>query len=145
MTVRKYKPEDLDQILSWLPQLQGSAFNWSHATLESELKFAEAWILADQSGKVCAFVCERFLPDFVEWTVLAVAPGQQGMGKMKRLLNDRITALRAAKSTEKILLEVHAGNLGAVKLYENLGFQKTGSRARYYSDGSDALIFSLKI
>jgi ribosomal-protein-alanine N-acetyltransferase len=37
-------------------------------------------------------------------------------------------------------LEVGSNNLAAIALYANGGFQSAGTRLKYYSDGSDALI-----
>jgi ribosomal-protein-alanine N-acetyltransferase len=141
MPVRRIEKRDITQILSWLPQLHGASFNWDEERLESELSYAETWVL-EEEVKIQAFVCERLLPEAIEWTALATAPDRQKKGCMQTLLNERLTCLRAAKeSPRQVWLEVHENNAGALKLYRNLGFVQTGSRAKYYRDGGTALLF----
>ena len=41
---------------------------------------------------------------------------------------------------QKIWLEVSENNLGAITLYDRLGFKKAGLRLAYYADSSNALV-----
>jgi ribosomal-protein-alanine N-acetyltransferase len=140
MSVRRIDSKDIPKILAWLKQLQAASFNWTEDRLESELLFAETWIL-DSDG-LAAFVCERQLPGAIEWTALATDPGRVNQGHMRSLLAAR---LRAAKTDSEVWLEVHEGNLGAVKLYRKLGFVQTGLRPKYYSDGASAILFNKRL
>ena len=42
---------------------------------------------------------------------------------------------------ERGYLEVRPSNLGAIRLYEGMGWVRTGKRTRYYPDGEDAWIY----
>jgi ribosomal-protein-alanine N-acetyltransferase len=69
----------------------------------------------------------------------------QGLGKM--LLRQLLTAARNAGMFDAFL-EVRPSNLGAIKLYESLGFVRIGIRKAYYqaSPGrEDALVYKLSV
>jgi ribosomal protein S18 acetylase RimI-like enzyme len=55
-------------------------------------------------------------------TQLCVLPGFQGHGLGRRLMAESLAALRKIRATE-LSLTVTCANLGAVKLYESLGFR----------------------
>jgi len=44
-----------------------------------------------------------------------------------------------------IYLEVAAQNAAALGLYNSLGFALAGRRAKYYANGDDAVILSLRV
>ena len=46
---------------------------------------------------------------------------------------------------KNIFLEVSGLNKDAIKLYQKLGFQKSGMREKYYNDGSDAILYNMEI
>ncbi len=53
--------------------------------------------------------------------------------------------LRILKKIKKpILLEVKENNAPAIYLYEKMNFHQIGMRKKYYTDGTDALIYYLK-
>jgi ribosomal-protein-alanine N-acetyltransferase len=89
------------------------------------------WYLATKQGE-----------DF-ELLFIYSAPDARGRGIGKRLLSDLIKKVRKNSATAKIFLEVRASNLIAIKLYEQMGFVKTMTRSRYYSNGEDALVYQL--
>ena len=61
-----------------------------------------------------------------EESVDAIAACQRGAGR------EVLSALCRALSGERVTLEVEAGNLPAVRLYEKCGFVKTGEPVRWY-------------
>ena len=46
---------------------------------------------------------------------------------------------------KNIFLEVSNFNEEAIGLYQKLGFSRNGTRIKYYHDGSDAILYKLKI
>jgi [ribosomal protein S18]-alanine N-acetyltransferase len=46
---------------------------------------------------------------------------------------------------ERVLLEVRIGNAGGDRPLRDYGFTRDGVRKRYYPDGEDALLMTLKI
>lgn len=68
---------------------------------------------------------------------------QSGLGK--KLLSSVISEMRESGVNE-VFLEVRAGNVAAIALYESIGFQKIGIRKGYYKDnGEDAVLYKLEI
>lgn len=76
-------------------------------------------------------------------TTLAVDPDFQGRGIARRLMDHCFERARELGCTEATL-EVRPSNVAAQRLYVSYGFTLTGRRRRYYADGEDALIMSLK-
>lgn len=75
---------------------------------------------------------------------VAVAPEfrRRGIG---RALMDDLLEYASRYAVARVLLEVRASNVAAIALYESLGFETFNVRARYYSDGEDALEMVLTI
>ncbi|MCD6727622.1 MAG: ribosomal protein S18-alanine N-acetyltransferase [Solirubrobacteraceae bacterium] len=112
---------------------------WSLAMFVLELSKPDgACMAAVQDGRLAGYViCSRY--DDV-WHVMSVAvdPARRRQGIATRLL-ERI--FDQVGHDARVTLEVRPSNLGAIALYERLGFLAAGSRRRYYQDnGEDALI-----
>lgn len=86
----------------------------------------------------------HILPE-MEILNVAVEPGLRRRGLGRRLLSLVLQA-GAKMGMQKASLEVREGNLAAIRLYEGLGFERCGMRARYYPDnGETALIYALEL
>tara|TARA_Y100000814_G_C12154093_1_gene341964 strand:+ start:200 stop:622 length:423 start_codon:yes stop_codon:yes gene_type:complete len=48
-------------------------------------------------------------------------------------------------NVKNIFLEVSDFNKGAISLYRKLDFKESGSRTKYYHDGSDAILYKLEV
>ncbi|MAV64205.1 MAG: ribosomal-protein-alanine N-acetyltransferase [Candidatus Marinimicrobia bacterium] len=46
---------------------------------------------------------------------------------------------------DSMVLEVSEFNESAILLYEGIGFKKNGLRKKYYSDGSDAILYKMDL
>lgn len=55
---------------------------------------------------------------------------------INKVLNDAVE-----KQVQKVYLEVRSNNIPAKNLYEKIGFKKTNTREKYYSDGMSADIY----
>jgi ribosomal protein S18 acetylase RimI-like enzyme len=73
-----------------------------------------------------------------------VSPTQRRTGIAESLVQEAINFCRM-RPCSKILLEVAAKNLSALKLYEKIGFEVYRSRPKYYANGDDALMMSLDL
>lgn len=74
--------------------------------------------------------------DPAELLRLGVDPAFQRRGVGSRLLTDAVTAARGSR----MLLEVAADNVTAIKLYLRQGFAVIDWRPQYYRSGADAVI-----
>lgn len=81
----------------------------------------------------------RVAADEAEVLTLAVAPEARRSGVARCLLAGAMATARE-HGARLMLLEVAVGNDAALALYRAAGFVEAGRRARYYADGSDALI-----
>ena len=82
-------------------------------------------------------ICSRY--DTV-WHLMNVSvdPDRRRRGIASALL---ATLLERIGEPSQLTLEVRPSNVGAIRLYERLGFRSAGVRRRYYQDnGEDALI-----
>lgn len=113
---------------------------WTKDLLKQELEIGQGVGLVVENFGLAAFVLFRLYEQHREITVLATHPDRQRRGDMHFLLT---SMLEKRSPQERIWLEVHDKNAGALQLYNGLGFEQVGRRPRYYRDGGDALLFTL--
>ncbi len=66
-------------------------------------------------------------------------------GGIGRALVEEATKGIAMRGCDEFYLEVRCSNTGAVKLYEDLGFEVRQRLGAYYKDGEDAYLMSLEM
>jgi ribosomal protein S18 acetylase RimI-like enzyme len=83
-----------------------------------------SFVLRDVASEhiVAVVLTSIVAPGVGHTTQVCVLPGFQGHGLGRRLMVESLSALRRIKATE-LSLTVTCANLGAVKLYESLGFR----------------------
>ena len=115
---------------------------WSRSMFAAELRKPSALAIGAylESG---ALVGYAFVSRYVDaWHVMnvAVAPEFRRRGIATELL-ERLFEVTAADQRRGYTLEVRVSNAGAIRLYEQLGFESRGIRRGYYTDNrEDALI-----
>lgn len=102
---------------------------WSSGLLRDALD-AES-LIADQAGRVIAYLFLRRAGDEGEILNLAVAPSHHRQGVGRRLVEEAIGRLRA-NQVRRVFLEVRESNAGAHEFYHLMGFRPIGRRSRYY-------------
>ena len=112
--------------------------DWSAKKLYQEIQSKKSLGVFSDDGKLEAFVFFVDTDNIKEITLLMTDSRQHRTGAMRSLIRSLTSELGA---DEKIWLEVHAGNLPAIGLYESLGFKVCGERLRYYNDGAKALLY----
>jgi peptide alpha-N-acetyltransferase len=123
-------------------------------TLENEVFRQDAWpvldilaalifpggihLKAQFDGTIIGFISvEENLFDSIAWvSLVGVAAPYRGQGVGRSLMT------AAEKRTRRTILQlcVRRSNLGAIHLYEKLGYQKKEIRQHYYADGEDAYL-----
>ncbi len=96
----------------------------------------------DESGALLGYALFWHVVDELHLLNVAVAIPWRRQGIGRALMGDLI-AYGRAHAVARILLEVRAGNLAAITLYEQLGFTRFNVRERYYADDEDAIEMSL--
>jgi ribosomal-protein-alanine N-acetyltransferase len=141
LLIRKARAADLPAVLA----IESEQFSnpWSDEHFQAELvnSFSQFYVAADQKNSALAgFLIFWRLGDELELHKIAVAKGCQRRGYGSCLLDFFIASARSWHC-QRALLEVRAGNVAAIRLYEKYAFQCIGRRRDYYSmPTEDALI-----
>ncbi|MFT2098597.1 GNAT family N-acetyltransferase [Marinomonas sp. 2405UD66-6] len=113
--------------------------NWLVETADKESETDEnqtlGWLTASQWG------------DQSELELVVVSKAARRQGLAKKLMNEWLDFAKQEGVTE-CLLEVRESNVGAISLYESLGFELVGRRKNYYQTEQgreSACLFTLKI
>jgi len=144
--IREMESGDLDEVLA----IEEVSFPtpWPRKLFEEEIvrEFSDALVAVPAEG-------EGVLGYSVCWTVadeshllnIAVRPDARGRGVGSALLGECIRrGVRAGAG--RIHLEVRAGNVPALRMYEREGFSFQGIRRGYYADtGEDAVLLSREL
>lgn len=118
---------------------------WDEAALRAELDGpGRRFVVADRdkSGRdgadqLIGYAASRSIGDVVDLQRIAVRADAQRAGVATALLDD---LLEHPGEADRMLLEVSAANGAAIAFYARAGFTRIGVRARYYRDGSDAIV-----
>lgn len=138
--IRRLAESDRPQFQVWAAQFQPRPdFNWTHQDLLESFQKDLVWGAWEGSELVSALACSQSR-DPIEILWLATHPDRQGQGFMTQLLRHLLQD--ASQREQKVLLEVHEKNQGALSLYHRLGFVGVGVRKNYYQDGAAALLFT---
>ena len=142
--IRDARAEDLDGLLA-LQAVWPALPRWSRAHVADSLAGGrERLIVLEEEGALAGFGAVRLVPPEAEVTIVAVDPARLRRGSARRLLA-RLHELARAGGCELSGLEVSAANAPAIALYSSSGYRVVGRRPKYYNDGSDALLMSLRL
>lgn len=120
---------------------------WPLEEYLAEIARADAEVLtvrASGCAEPVAWLDARVVADEVHLYRVATHPLHQRQGHARRLLLALIQSA-AERDAHSILLEVAAGNAGAIALYRSLDFVETGCRPGYYANGESALLMDRAI
>lgn len=115
-------------------QLEGICFQdpWSERSIASELENPlSLWLVAMEEDRLLGYVGSQTVLDETDMMNVAVDPAARRQG-VARALIQALTAQLKQRGSRKLSLEVRASNLGAIRLYESLGFVRLGCRPGYY-------------
>lgn len=127
--IRRLKARDLGRLAA-LERCQTRP--WSRSQLEVVLDAADCCVLgAEEADELVAHAVVARLPFEAELQAMLVAPARRGRGLAALLLEAAMEQARRWGS-ERLLLEVRAGNAPAISLYRRAGFSEDGRRRGYY-------------
>lgn len=102
------------------------------------------WVLETPEGEIAAWAVVMTVLDESELLIIGVARALQRRG-LGRALLEAVTGDVKARGAVVMHLEVRAGNVPALALYERAGFARTGLRRGYYRTAAgreDAVLMS---
>ncbi|MEP7368581.1 MAG: ribosomal protein S18-alanine N-acetyltransferase [Dermatophilaceae bacterium] len=120
---------------------------WSERTWWAELagRPRRCYVVAEQHGVVVGYAGVDRRGEVADVMTVGVAPGAQGHGLGRLLMDWLVDAARSA-GAEHLMLEVRADNVAAQRLYSKMGFVMLTVRRRYYQPGDvDAHIMRLHL
>ena len=136
--------------LSEIQRIEQSAYAhpWSLVNFRDALQAGyQAQLLAAGDTALGYFFAMKGV-DEVHLLNLTVAPEYQRQG-WARLMLDALALWARGEAAQWLWLEVRAGNLRAMRVYERNGFRRVGQRKSYYpaDDGKreDAVVMSLRL
>lgn len=101
-------------------------------------------LVFEDDGRVIAYIgCA-----YDEWDVdvlnVCVDKDYRRQKLATKMFEEAFKHFRELKA-ERIFLEVRVSNVGAIKLYESLGFAIVGIRKKYYENTEDALVMAFSL
>ncbi|MFC2992203.1 GNAT family N-acetyltransferase [Halomonas tibetensis] len=127
--------------VSALEAAQGWPTAGSQAQLAATLNDGASVVVGLMAGEALAgYAVVVRLPFEAELQAILVDDTWRGRGLARRLLSTVVAQTRAW-SSERLLLEVRAGNAPAIALYRGAGFREDGIRRGYYAPRPDPAQF----
>ncbi len=117
---------------------------WSEALLAAEVASSPLLLLAEVGGRGAGYAAFLEAADEAELLRVAVDPTERRRGLGRRLVEAGVAVLRR-RGTIRCHLEVRPDNEAALALYRTLGFEVSGRRPGYFSDGTAALLLTLEL
>lgn len=129
-----------------LARLERASFvdPWSETLLAGELASSSPLLVAEAGGLAVAYAAFLEAGGEAELLRVAVDPDVRRRGIGRRLVAAGLAELQR-RGVERCHLEVRPTNEAALALYRALGFEVSGLRPGYYSDGSAALLLTLEM
>ncbi len=133
---------DLDAVLAIERALFSDA--WTREMYAEEIAGHEAWVI-EQDGEIAGMACGWRVLDEFQLTNIGIAPQCQREG-LGRILLAFVIERQAASGCRLMFLEVRAGNVAAIALYEAFGFAPVGRRRGYYRHPiEDAVVMGKRV
>lgn len=140
--IDEMRPEDLDEVIA----IEQVCFPtpWPRQVFEMELKSKRSFKRVSRVGDVIAgYIIAWMVHDECHILNIAVRPEFRRIGIGENLMRDCLDYF-SERGAKYAILEVRCTNVGAIRLYEKLGFRSIGIRRGYYNDtGEDAIVMML--
>ncbi|NLY81363.1 MAG: ribosomal protein S18-alanine N-acetyltransferase [Clostridiales bacterium] len=139
MNIRIANSEDINDVVN----IENTCFTipWSRDTIKREIEINDlaTLIVAEENGEVLGYIGIWFILDEGDITNVSVLPGHRRKSIATKLM-EAVINLAKSKKINSLTLEVSESNAAAISLYEKFGFEKLGTRKKYYDNGEDAII-----
>jgi ribosomal-protein-alanine N-acetyltransferase len=143
--IRAMTAPDLDAVIGLAVESTGAP-RWTRQIYEDAIgQEGAAALVATSPETLAGFVMAVLVVDVAQIESIVVAPDCRRRGIASALVAAVIDWSRA-RNAGRVELEVRAGSLSAIALYEKAGFVRDGLRRGYYHDPEeDALLMSLTL
>ncbi|GAB2588338.1 GNAT family N-acetyltransferase [Microlunatus antarcticus] len=134
--------DDLPAILRLEAEGFGPDERWSERSWSGELLGEGRTVLIARGAQPAGVITLSTVGEVADLHRVVVAPAYRRQGLALRLVRAGLLAVRHL-GARVVMLEVEYTNLGAIALYQQLGFEQVRVRRDYYGTGRDALILRL--
>lgn len=151
--VRRAEPSDIPQIMQI--NLQTLPENYpEYFFREIYDRYSKAFYVAEVEKEVVGYIMCRMEGGIshygLKWVrrghivSISVLPEYRRKGLATKLIKESMQALITEYNAKEVILEVRVNNIAAIKLYENLDFNRVRVLKRYYRNGEDAQLMAIK-
>ena len=144
MRIRTMTHADLPSVLSI--EQQNYDFPWEEDIFTDCFKAGYDCYVCEYDNKVLGYCLLSMAVGEAHILNISVDQNEQGQGIGRRMLEHLIDSARG--KAETIFLEVRPTNVGAIALYQNIGFNEIGIRKAYYpalNGREDAIMLALEL
>lgn len=129
---------DLDDVMSI--EVESYPHPWSRRQFTQEIENPVSSILVyEVDERIVGYICYWLIVGEMQILNIATSSQFRRQGIAVQLLEEAFSLCSQA-DLSSAWLEVRAGNIGAIALYQQYGFIFSGMRKGYYRDGEDALV-----
>jgi ribosomal protein S18 acetylase RimI-like enzyme len=118
------------------------AARWSREAYAAEAERTDSLFLVADDGTVRGYAIARLFDAEAQLLDLAAAVDGEGAG---RALWAALAAAARARGASKLTFEVSSANSRALLFYKRAGAHVVGRRAKFYNDGSDAVLMDFPL
>ena len=144
--LRPMREADMDAVMD--VELRAYPFPWTHGIFRDCLHAGYPMWVQEQAGQLVGYGVLSVAAGEAHLLNLCTAPGHQGRGLARRMLQALLRIARAQEA-QRVFLEVRPSNPRAIALYERSGFNEIGRRPRYYPDHDgrreDAIVMAMEL
>lgn len=144
-SIRPATVEDLNQMVAIEKMCYPVPWDSEHFNSELAKPHSVVWVLTDDETDqiVAGYIVFWLQVESCSLLNVAVHMDYRGVGFGEKLIRAMINEV-VRTEYPRIILEVRKSNLGAIKLYEKIGFKKTHERKNFYQDGETAYVYELE-
>lgn len=146
LQIRKGSDLDVEAVIAIQEACYGGTAPWGRLVVYNEIQSPYSFfLLALSHGEPVAFIAVSLKRGQMHITNVATKPTYQKQGLASFLIESAAHIGRQIDQT-MMSLEVRVSNVGAIRLYEKIGFKKIYIKKNYYQDNNeDALEMHYKI
>lgn len=145
LRLRRMTADDLPSVLAI--EAQNYGYPWSKGIFKDCFKAGYNCWVCEEMDRVLGYSIVSVAVGEAHILNISVDPAEQGQGIGRKMLENLIEVARNKKA-EAVYLEVRPSNIGALALYQNMGFNEIGVRKGYYpteTGREDALMLALQL
>ena len=144
--LRPMREADLDEVMRI--EVRAYPFPWTRGIFRDCMRADYPMWVQEQDGAIVGYGVLSIAADEAHVLNLCTAPGNEGQGLGRRMLQALLRVARGFGS-QRVFLEVRPSNPRAIALYDASGFNEIGRRPRYYPAANngreDAIVMAMEL